>query len=316
MAGASLADLTAGTVHTIGRYFSVVSMVPSLLFVVYVYLLIRSGALHGRPAWGRAVEDLVHIGAGGAVVLIVLGTALGVGIHPIQFSLVQFLEGYWGASFVARKIQALRISHHQTRFNSLGDKDAKGNGEASRLLDLYPRDPDDFMPTRLGNVLRRYEMIAGRQYELNVLTILPHVALAAQSEDVRYLDDQRTQLDLAVRMCFAAMLASIVSAVFLWRDDLWLLVAAIPCSVAYISYRGAIVSAREYGVAMETLIDLNRFAFYKRFHLPMPRNIVEERIANKRLMQLLEAHSAHVFVSYTHSWPPDEPFSLHNDHPS
>jgi hypothetical protein len=299
VAGTSLADLTAGTRQTIGRYFSVVSMVPSLLFVIYVFLLIRSGAWSHRPNWGIAVDALVHIGVGGAVALIVLGTALGISIHPIQFSLVQFLEGYWGTNAVARKARAARITHHRKRIKSLAKKEEEDD-EASRLLDLYPTALEDVMPTRLGNVLRRYETLAGQQYELNVLTILPHVALAAQSEDVRYLDDQRTQLDLAVRMCFTAILASIVSVAFLWHDERWLLVAAIPAALAYITYRGAIVSAQDYGVAMMALIDMNRFALYERLHMPRPDNIAEERRTNERLMQLLEANSKHKFVRYEH----------------
>jgi hypothetical protein len=88
VAWSSLADLTAGTRQTIGRYFSVVSMVPSLLLVVYIFLLIRSGAPQHHPNWGAAVNSLVHIGVGGGVVLVVLGTALGIAVHPLQFSLV------------------------------------------------------------------------------------------------------------------------------------------------------------------------------------------------------------------------------------
>ena len=309
MAGTSMADLTAGTRQAIGRYFSVVSMVPSLLLVVYIFLLIRSGAWSRPPDWGVAVDALLHIGASGAVALIFLGTALGIGIHPVQFSLVQFLEGYWGTSTVARKARTLRITRHRIRASSLDSQEAEGDDEAGRLLDVYPSDPDDIMPTRLGNILRKYEMLVGRQYELNVLTVLPHIALAAQAEDVRYLDDQRTQLDLAVRMCFTAILAIVASAAFLWRDGAWLLVSLIPGGIAYISYRGAVVSAQEYGVAMTTLIDLNRFAFYERLHLPRPKNIAEERKANIRLMQLLEAHSKHVFMRYEHPSTSDGPSS-------
>jgi hypothetical protein len=300
MAVTSLADLTAGTRQTIGRYFSVVSMVPSLLFVVYVYLLVRSGAWSHSPSWGSAMNALVNIGIGGAVILIVLGVALGLGVHPIQFGLVQFLEGYWGTNPIARKFRAVRIMHHRNRASTLDDMDVEGDLEAGRLLAQYPRDPELIMPTRLGNVLRRYETLAGRQYDLKVLTILPHVALASRVEDVKYLDDQRMQLDLAVRMCFTALLASAASAAFLCRDGAWLLVAMIPSSFAYLAYRGAVITAREYGIAMMTLVDLNRFSLYERLHLPMPQNIEEERTANKRLMQLLEANSKHVFMRYSH----------------
>ncbi len=74
------------------------------------------------------------------------------------------------------------------------------------------------------------------------------LALAARPEDVRYLDDQRIQLDLAVRMCFTAVLATFISGSLLWRDGMWLLIVPIPGALAYVAYRGTVVSAREYGV--------------------------------------------------------------------
>lgn len=306
MAGIDLADVTAGTRHSIGRYFSVVSMVPSLLLVIYAFLLAHSGASSHNPAWGAAINDLMRIGIGGDVVLIVLAIALGVGVHPIQFGLVQFLEGYWGTNPVARKARLLRITHHRNRVASLTDRE-ENDEEASRQLDLYPLDPGDIMPTRLGNVLRRYEILAGRQYELNVLTVLPHLALAAQSEDLRYLDDQRMQLDLAVRMCFTALLATILSIALLWKDGSSVLIAGLPAGLGYVAYRGAIVSARAYGSAMATMVDMNRFALYERLHLPTPNNSSGERETNKQLMKLLEANSRHIFIRYEHPSSPSAP---------
>jgi hypothetical protein len=135
------------------------------------------------------------------------------------------------------------------------------------------------------------------------------MALAARPEDVSYLDDQRTQLDLAVRMCFTALLAGVASIGLLWRDGPWLLIAIVPGGLAYISYRGAIISAQEYGVAMTALIDLNRFAFYERFHLPTPNHIDEERRMNTRVMQLMEANSQHVFIRYEHPSTSNGPVS-------
>jgi len=304
MAGPSLADLTAGTRQTIGRYFSVVSVAPSLLFVIYTFVLVRSGAWNHHPNWSGAVGALEHIGIGGGIVLIVLAVGLGIGVHPLQFGLVQFMEGYWGANAIARKARDIRIARHRQRFISLRNKDADGDQEAGRLLTLYPKESSLVMPTRLGNVLRRYEVLAGRQYELNLLTVLPHIALVAQPEDVRYLDDQRAQLDLAIRMHLMGLLAAALSIAVLVRDGPWLVISMIPAIIAYVSYRGSIITAREYGIAMTTLIDLNRFAFYERFHLPMPSNITEERATNQRLMQLLEANSTHSRIRYKHPSTP------------
>ena len=57
------------------------------------------------------------------------------------------------------------------------------------------------MPTRLGNVLRRYEDTAGRQYGLDIVRIAPHLNLVARPEHREYVDDCRKGLDLGVRLC-------------------------------------------------------------------------------------------------------------------
>lgn len=302
MASTSLANVTAGTGQAIGRYFSVVSMVPSTLLVIYVFLLVSSGAWSGYPEWRAAVQSLTDLGIGSVATLLVGGVALGLLIHPIQTSIVQFFEGYWGASDLARYARSARIAHHQRRFEIIERKDVEeDNQEARRLRNSYPEKLDWVMPTRLGNVLRSYEMRVGRQYGLEALTILPHMALVARTVDVRYLDDQRAQLDLAVRLSFTALLACTLSVVFLWRDGLWLLVAMVPYGFAYLAYRGAIVTAHEYGMAMTTLVDLNRFALYERMRIPMPDDIEEETEINDRLMSMMKLYrSQGVALDYEH----------------
>lgn len=60
------------------------------------------------------------------------------------------------------------------------------------------------------------------------------------------------------------LLASAVAIAFLWRDGLWLLIAPLPHGLSYLFYRGAVMTAREYGTAMAALIALNRYALYDR----------------------------------------------------
>jgi hypothetical protein len=304
--GIGLGGLASSAQSTIGRYFGVVSTIPSLLMVVFGFLLVRSGAWSGPPQWHAAFAALGHVGFGGATALGVLSIALGLALHPLQFALVQFYEGYWGASPLGRNLAALRIAHHRRRLHELIRGAAKKDTEADRLRRSYPREPKYVLPTRLGNILRHYELLVGQQYGLNVLTILPHLALAAKPEDVRYLDDQRTQLDLAVRLSFTSFLSCAMTMLFLWRRGLWLLIVLIPYFVGYIAYRGALVAAHQYGIAMTALLDLNRFALYERLRLGMPEDIEKEREVNKDLMKLIEAYSKHTPMVYR---PPDPPTS-------
>jgi hypothetical protein len=133
------------------------------------------------------------------------------------------------------------------------------------------------MPTRLGNVLRRVEAQAGSQYNLDVPTAVPHILLIAPPSHVDYVSDQRSQLDLAVRMTFMSGLASATAVLFLWPRHFWVLVALIPYMLAYLSYRGSVVAAGLYGSALGTLFNIDRFELYKQLHLQLPAETTEER---------------------------------------
>jgi hypothetical protein len=157
---------------------------------------------------------------------------------------------------------------------------------ARRAWSRYP-DGGRTMATRLGNALRRFEDAGGAQYGLGAITIAPHLALIVPERHLSYLQDSRQQLDTTIRLCTVSLLPTVIAAVALLRDGLWLLAALIPYSLAYIAYRGAVASAEEYGIAVSSVIDLDRFSLYEQLHIDQPRDTVEERATNESLIRLL-----------------------------
>ena len=213
-----LIDIGTGAAQVIGRYFSVISVIPSSLYIVFVYVLIASDSLHHSPNWSDSFKSLEQLGGGGIAFLAFVSIALGVLIHPAQFAIVQFFEGYWGNSRIARVARAQRIIHYQrlchdlrkSRINAkiklpqppiaeAGQAASRAAllseiGEADRIRAGFPDDLDYVMPTRLGNVLRRAESQAGSQYGLDALQVVPHLLLTAPQSHVDYVNDQRSQL--------------------------------------------------------------------------------------------------------------------------
>lgn len=96
--------------------------------------------------------------------------------------------------------------------------------ESGRLSQFRLTDINEVMPTRLGMVMRFYESLAGEPYGLNSIQVMPYMARVAKADDMAYVNDQRSQLDLAVRMSVTALFACVLTIVMLWRDGLWLLV--------------------------------------------------------------------------------------------
>ena len=306
-----------------------VSFIPSFFLVGFTYVLIETGAWggHGPLEWARAGNSLTHFG--NLAILTLVSIVLGIAVHPVQFALVQFFEGYWGSGRLAQRLRAWKIIQHGRRFDRFdrGRGDEAGaklhdavqqrevlsaetkvkllswHDEDRRLLGGYPYEKDDILPTRFGNVLRRYERLAGSQYNLDAVTVIRHVAFVAPARHMDYLNDQRRLLDLSVRMCATSVVAAFVAVAFLWSHGAWLAVSLVPYGIAYLSYRGAVVVAHEYGAAICAVIDVDRFALYDYLRMPRPENTRAERRANAQLMKLLR-HNPKADLPYDHSQAP------------
>lgn len=340
---ATIADAVVDSGRTIGRYFGIVSTIPSALLVAYVYLLTQSDVPSGAPQWGKGFSALSSVSLGSAVVLAMASLGLSLALHPFQFSVTQFFEGYWGQSRPAQRLRVWRMTHYRRRLEALHeefgrtaeivqevrDEEAQAvtamfteqteqnrpaqvdlvdviskRDEVGRLVQAYPGDADDIMPTRLGNVLRKYERSAGRVYELDAVSIVPPLMLISTPEHVRHVTDQRIQLDLAIRLCLVSLLAAVASVLFLWDNGLWLLVALAPYGLAYLFYRGSVVVAAEFGFAFSVLVELNRFALYDRLRMPAPKNLEDERKQNRGLIQILDGDVPESEWTYDHPAPP------------
>lgn len=135
MPGPSLPDVVAGLSAQIGRYFSVVSVVPSIFLTMWTTALITSGS------WGSGVPDLPrmvrYIGGltlGGTVWLFLVTIVFALFLHPLQVTLTRSLEGYWGSSRLARTLLRLRITHHRKRYANLSERKSELEVKRNRFL--------------------------------------------------------------------------------------------------------------------------------------------------------------------------------------
>lgn len=179
-----------------------------------------------------------------------------------------------------------------------------------RAKGVYPVDEHRVMPTRLGNALRRPEDLAGHQYGLQAILIAPHLGLASSPTHIGYIDDSRQAMDLSIRLCSLALLATVLTVVRLLTEGWWLLIATLPYLFAYVSYLGAVEAAREYGSAVATVLDLNRFTLYKALNLRLPRDTTDERRINANLSRLLQGDATAV-VDYVSAAEPRQRVAVH-----
>lgn len=159
--------------------------------------------------------------------------------------------------------------------------------EADRFLTRHPDELADLMPTRLGNVLRRHERLAGAPYGLEAITAAPFLAQVAPESVRAYYDDQRTALDVAVRMVVVWGLATIIEIALLWQFGAWLILPFTTSLLAMLSYRGAVHAASSYGIALGVLVALGRLHLYEAMGLSAPSSTIEESRRDEVLSLML-----------------------------
>jgi hypothetical protein len=113
-------DTALSVGQRIGRYFSLVSLVPSLFLVSWIYVLLLSGAPAGKPSLAHIrAEFTAHWSVTTAIGLVIASFAVAIVLHPLQFATTQLLEGYWGTTPLGVAAMKIRIVHHRKRRREL-----------------------------------------------------------------------------------------------------------------------------------------------------------------------------------------------------
>ena len=159
--------------------------------------------------------------------------------------------------------------------------------EASRVCERYPDDPHDVMPTRLGNMLRRFERRAGASFGLEATQTTGLLAQVTDETLRNQHDDARTDLDVSVRLVLVWAITSVTTFALLWQHDTWILVSLTCFALSLLSYRGSVAAAQAYGETLEILHTLGRFELYDALQLPRPSNSRVERRQNAALLDQL-----------------------------
>jgi hypothetical protein len=317
--------LTAGS--KVGRAFSVISLIPSLFLVMLVWAVIASGAVTSRPNVEQLAVAFSDLSLGAVAIALLIAFAVGYVLHPIQFALTQFLEGYWGTSKIGQTLMVRGIKRNRLRQLIL-NKELRETNKALERIDYFTRtypdeDPTDpavphfvaqqqlgkalgelpenserVMATRLGNVLRRHEDLAGKAYGLPGVDVVPPLTLVADANHSAYMSESAEQLDAAVSVCAVTSVATLIVAATTLTDGWWLLTALVPYAVCLVAYRGAISVAHSYGIAMRRLVDLDRFALYEALRLPLPADATQEAATAGVVKNQLEG--THTFTKYVH----------------
>ncbi len=276
----------------INRTFVVGYWIPTFLAAMLALapsaqVLTLNGLLAWWLAWIRGEDN-----TGQAWLLLILFLAVTLIAYLLQAftrPLVQLFEGYgiWGHRPM-RKLNRRLTQHHRTRLEALEQQATSGTAaERALAQDLlvhtYPSDPNDVLPTRLGNTIKAAEGYGRQAYGMDMPFWWPRLWSLLPEEERGLVQEALTGLVSLLNLSVLLACVGIGDAVYLLRAGMgwqkawtaaYLLGAWL---VAWLCYEGAIVQARAYGQRLRASVDLHRFKLFAALHISLPKTPLDER---------------------------------------
>lgn len=148
----------------------------------------------------------------------------------------------------------------------------------------------DFMPTRLGNILRAAEHKPLNKYGLDAVICWPRLWMLLPDGVKKDLQESRTDLNTAVNIwswgiLFCGWTIFAVTPNGINIQELWPLFIGI--LTAYLAYSWALMTGKIYGEQIEASFDLYRQLLYQILRFDVPVNLVQEKESGKQLTHYL-----------------------------
>ena len=145
---------------------------------------------------------------------------------------------------------------------------------------MFLPDQDDRLPTRLGNLLRSYELRPQQKYGLDAFICWPRLWLLLDKDVRAEVESARNDLNQSVQVFIWGCLFLI------WAWWAWW---ASPLAIMqlWVTRQLLLESARTYGELVEASFDLNRSRLYRALRWPLPENPLQEAVLGSELSAYL-----------------------------
>jgi hypothetical protein len=211
------------------------------------------------------VEEHIVLGVGSLLAVTLLAYVL----DALTVPLVRFYEGYWPWKWVTDQMTRRQKTQQARRPTS------------AKLYEV-PRDPALLKPTRLGNVLAAAEEYSYQLYRQDAVTWWPRLVTLLPESFRSQLDTALTPLLALLNLSMLLTLLAVGGGVsLLLTDKAWwwgVFVFLAGLVLARACYVAAANQAADYGQFVRVAFDLYRHDILKQMHVPVPDNLVEERL--------------------------------------
>ncbi len=273
--------------------------VPALVFwfgglVAWVY---GNGGLHKLGEITNWLDKQSAPALIVATITVIVGiTATGMVVDRFAFPALRLLEGYWPQWL--EPVQRRLVTHQTNRAEaddqiwqelykktqspaSANANDLAAFARLDQARRRHPSNPNRYMPTRIGNILRAAETSPTDKYGLDAVAVWPRLWLILPDTARQELTTTRNALDSSVS-------AAIWGLLFCGFAP-WTLIAipvglgtAITAIIMWVPNRASL-----FGDLLEAAFDLNRKLLYQELRWPLPATPKDEKPQGERLSSYL-----------------------------
>ncbi|MEO1068481.1 MAG: hypothetical protein AAFW95_05090 [Cyanobacteria bacterium J06638_6] len=270
--------------------------------------------------WGKAIStafntaDLnLQLLTSLVVAFLIVSTSAAI-VQRFEFATIRLLEGYWPSWLKSCRRWAIHRKSHQfkqddDRWQTLKQQqlsqglisdDESTLARLEQSLRRVPVQPQQLMPTHLGNILRAAELRPDLKYGLDAVVCWPHLWLLLPEQARADLNAARQTLNTGARVWLWSLLFALVWAPFgllrwsgnsPWPTVEWSIWALWPAVLgllsAWFAYGWMLEAAGSYGDLIEAAFDLYRHALYTALRWPLPTSSADEKTQGRQLTQYL-----------------------------
>jgi hypothetical protein len=202
--------------------------------------------------------------------------------------LTKQFEGYWDwIPLIGKWLKKTRKKHYQ---EVLGSIDLKVDYERIYYAFPFPDEPEEVMPTRLGNIMKNAERYSYQRYDMDAVLLWPRLYAVLPDNFLKTIDEAKASLDFMLVVSGLSALSAFITGVYLLIQGTWwlfLLCFFGGLLVAWLAYKSALEAAITYGQLIKSAFDLYKGELWKQLGYQQSKSLAEERLSWRSLYELV-----------------------------
>lgn len=193
--------------------------------------------------------------------------------------LTKQFEGYWDwLPWFGTRFANWRRKHYEHMLQWLAHN---GSNESIYYGFPFPNEPEELLPTRLGNILKNSERYSYQRYDMDAVLLWPRLYAILPESFVKSFGGAKASLDFMLIISSLSLLFCFTTGVYLlWIQANWwlfLLCFLGGFILAKLAYNSALEAAVTYGQLIKSAFDLYKDDLIKQLGYEQPKSVAEER---------------------------------------